>query len=207
VNTVFLHNKVVQLAKALTRVTRERDDLERKLTLAVEERRHARFREGSTSSPNCWMAEVASLRAALDAAISIARRERRAAQEEKEAVLNELADELGQVVVQRDLAFVQLEQRSPRRDSSDEGLVAPQSAALQLQLAHARRDLTVQSVSLHLATERLAGLRRDLDGTCSGIQTSSAECARAESLLQTAAQTLRVSARSAVTAWWREIGG
>lgn len=214
----FLHDKVVQLARALAKMTRERDRLDVELARATQQVHNLQRRNGahkqaaddvnmaSYAQVEIWRREVNSLRAAIENHVAADRHDRRHAQHDKETVLNEVAEELGQVMAQRDLAFVELEKlrriqqhstlstssASPSPSAYHHGGAASsveldsaekQIAALQLQLAHARRDVTLQSVNLHITKERYVSLRCDVEKACRAIQTTSEHCARATTLL------------------------
>jgi len=125
------------------------------------------------------------------------------------------------VMAQRDLAYVELEKLKRFQDFSNKKLLQvnkpsssststavtnvtssallpieletaeKQISALQLQLAHARRDVTVQSVNLHVANEKYTSLREDVEKVCSAFQTTTTQCNSALSILSSAQQQLR----------------
>lgn len=270
-NNSFLHNKVVQLARALAKVTRERDrmDLElakTKLDLAGEKEKNyvllledqrqknnnnkvkssilspsaatSTSEDNSNNNPyvaleiekDIWRREIVALRNALEQHVASDRKDRHIAQQDKEVVLNEVAEELGQVMAQRDLAYVELEKLKRLQDFRKKELLlisssassspspspaaAPSSSsvspsrwltqlpieietaekqigALQLQLAHARRDVTVQSVNLHVANEKYSSLKEDVEKVCSAFQTTTDQCNGVLSILSSAHQQLR----------------
>jgi hypothetical protein len=242
--SAFLHQKVVHLAKALAKMTRDRDRLDLELAKAKievlekdkqissvkkQQQRSQQQQQQQLISPSIprtrqqiqdehsafeeekeiWKREIVSLRNALENHVISDRKDRHAAQQDKEIVLNEVAEELGQVMAQRDLAFVELEKLKRLHDYKKKDLLLltsstsassltenlnkllppeletaeKQIGALQLQLAHARRDVTVQSVNLHVANEKYSSLKEDVEKACGAFQTTSDQCNHALTIL------------------------